>query len=143
MPDFDVAKEALRLKKAKAKKVKRLPLPSPGDVLYAPPNKGGGPKQCGNCWMWRQDDGCVIVDGELLEAYSCGYHVEGTPAGDEVGDVAAQKVSQELAGVTHEPTSCSSCTYFDPGLSRCRAVAVDGKPALVAPMGCCTRWTKR
>lgn len=134
-----------KLVKVRKSKNAKVGLPTVGDVLYSRPNPDGTQKKCGNCWMWCMDKRCLIVEGEVMDHQTCGYHVFGTPR-PAWYDVGAEMVMQELAGLTvgdPDGTSCATCVHITPD-SKCLAVrkSVDSPElADVEPLGCCTRWT--
>lgn len=141
-----IGKQLKKLKRIQTgiRPVRKIPLPTVSDVLYAPPNPGDmEPKACGNCCMFVPNSNqCLIVDGNLEADMVCGYHVPGKPR-DTWEDMGQELVSQELAGVEFNPTSCGSCkfSYNENNKLYCEAVTDQGKPALIELFGCCTRWT--
>ena len=124
---------------------RKIPLPTPGEVLYAHPNPDGEEKACGNCYKWvRGENKCLEVEGTLRDYQNCGYHVPGRPK-DHWQDMGQEMVPQDLAGVIESPASCGTCrhSYQFGSQFLCEAVRRkegDDRPAIIESLGCCTLW---
>jgi len=124
-----------------------VPLPSPGDVLYAGPNPDGSRKKCGNCFLWRTDESCSVHRPEIMVPGNavCGYHVFGQPQDFPFAEAMLTPAETGLVQ-TLDGTSCDLCKYYQPvsrTLGSCRAVQDPGSgtSAVVRALGCCSRWS--
>jgi hypothetical protein len=118
--------------------------PTPGQVLYAPPNQDGSEKACGNCYKFcRQDQRCLEVDGPITVEMVCGYHVFGEAKTNWV-EMGQTFVSPDLAGLVSTPASCGKCkhSYEADRSLRCSAVSSPaGGDAVIEALGCCVLWS--
>lgn len=128
----------------------QAPRPTPGQVLYAPPNPDRSRKMCQNCMLWHaSDQQCVVHTRDFIAAPSgvCGYHLFGRPDGNSGYGGAFGDLSADQTGYveTQAGTSCDLCVNYvlgPAGQGTCRAVReLDGDmDAVVAALGCCTLW---
>lgn len=121
-------------------------LPSPPEVLYAPPNPDGSRKRCENCFAWvKGKNRCLYFksDVSVKKDDICNLHVYGRPRTEWIdhGIDPLTPKSVGLVKAVDDGTSCDTCKYFDYGY--CKAVEVDGKSAKVDKLGCCARWVRK
>ena len=128
---------------------RRIPYPTPEQVLYDPPNPDGTRKRCGSCYKFVSSGACTEVAGVIAPGQVCGLFVWGTPQGIEPVIAVARKVTQKAAGLIDTPdglgTACEICRFVTPqadDLGLCNAVgSADGLPPVVVDrLGCCCRW---
>lgn len=122
-----------------------VPLPTPGDVLFAPANADGSRKNCRNCALWFEADELCLVHGDqrVVGDMVCGYHVFGQPQVYAASVIHPPGMDPALTGLELIPggTSCDLCEYSGGG--KCRAVAdprTGQPPWRVEPLDCCARW---
>ena len=122
--------------------------PTPGEMLYQPPNPDGSRKKCGNCFMFcKEEDKCLIFKKgqKVVESQICRYYVFGTPR-NKWQDMGIDPIDTKMAGLEEvgEGTSCDNCEYFNK--NKCYRVAPEkGKepPTPVDPLSCCNGWEKK
>lgn len=127
-----------------------IPLPTPQQVLYSPPNPGGTAKACGNCALWipnRQRCFLHAEDVVATKAMLCNHHVYGEPG--RAADLPAVNggfARAEMTGLClpKGEQACRTCKWFKLAshqVGHCAAVQDPKfKVFSVQPMARCSRW---
>lgn len=126
------------------------PRPYPWGVLYVKPSKSKERRNCGNCWKWTADKGCLDFKGDMIGKVEkvdvCGLHVHGQPRLPKWADFG-QDTDIKLAGFEKDTsTACDNCrhSYVEDKQAYCRRVKdAPGADAKIEARGCCAAWEKK